>query len=515
MVLPKPVVSEADRTDMLLRKSRYQLLAKIASGGMASVYLGRLRGAVGFWRLVAVKRAHAHLVDVPGFKRSLIAEASLASKIHHPHVVPVLDVEEFEDELLLVMEYVEGATLSRLVEQQEPPLPPAMVIRIILDACAGLHAAHTLTDETGKPLNLIHRDVSPQNIIVGVDGLSRLTDFGIAKCSETSRGSTGILKGKAAYMAPEYVDGREIDRRVDVFGLGVVLWEALARRRLFEGRNQADTLWKVVNARVPALCSVVPELGNEMSRVVAKALERAPGRRFQDAQQLGTALEEAADAAGLLAPHAEVGAFARAVVGEELEERRQVVETVIHASDEQRREIPTRAERRPEPEVSANVGEASTFSGSGTEAKPPARRERRLWMTVGGLAMVAGILAVAVQQTSLPEPSAAPSGSRPAAFPVGGPSAAGSPGLTSATASAPAFGTRDSAPDVAATTAATSSVASKPPPRKPAADRVVSTSTSPPSKAPPSPAAPPGTAPATASATAPDKAPPNPYEDVQ
>lgn len=506
MVLPKPVVSEADRTDMLLRKSRYQLLAKIASGGMASVYLGRLRGAVGFWRLVAVKRAHAHLVDVPGFKRSLIAEASLASKIHHPHVVPVLDVEEFEDELLLVMEYVEGATLSRLVEQEDPPLPPAMVIRIMLDACAGLHAAHTLTDETGKPLNLIHRDVSPQNIIVGVDGLSRLTDFGIAKCSETSRGSTGILKGKAAYMAPEYVDGREIDRRIDVFGLGVVLWEALARRRLFEGRNQADTLRKVVNARVPALCSVVPELGNEMSRVVAKALERAPGRRFQDAQQLGTALEQAANAAGLLAPHAEVGAFARAAVGEELEDRRQVVEKVIHASDEERKEAPTSVERRLEPE-------ASTFAGSGTEAKPPARRERRLWMTVGGLAVVAGVLVVVAQQTSLPEPTAAPGGSGLAQSPLAGPSATGSPDAILAIASAPVLDASDTAPDVAATPAETTSVAPEPP-AKPPARRVVSPPPAAPRKPPPAAAASPGTAPTSDTTTAPDKAPPNPYEDL-
>ena len=510
MVLPKPVVSEAQRTDMLLRESRYQLLAKIASGGMASVYLGRIRGAVGFWRLVAIKRAHAHLVDLPGFKRTLIAEASLASKIHHPNVVPVLDVEEFEDELLLVMEYVEGATLFRLVDEENPnPLPPPLVIRIILDACAGLHAAHTLVDEAGKPLNLIHRDVSPQNIIVGADGLSRLTDFGIAKCSETSRGSTGILKGKAGYMAPEYVDGHAIDRRVDVFALGVVLWEALARRRLFEGRNQADTLRQVVNARIPALSSVVPEVGAGVSRVVAKALERSAGRRFQDAQQFGMALEEEANAVGMVAPHAEVGAYASAVVGEELSLRRQVVQQVVTASEAEvsATEAPSRVEGPGGPSQPDADADSSTFAGSGTvTGATPVRRGRWAWVIAGTLSVIVGIFVVANQRTNAPEVP-------PVTQPLGvidepHPTPAGSIGVVSAEPSVSAQ-IADAGvpkpPEQAEGPAETAPTArswrkARPPTRVPNA-----ASSPPPAPSPP---------PAALTPSEPDKAPPNPYGDA-
>src|SRR5262245_40221506 len=154
----------------LPRTSRYELLTKIAAGGMAMVYVGRLRGAAGFWRLCAIKRAHPHLVEDPELRRSLIAEARLASRIQHPNVVPISDVEELEGELLLVMDYVEGAALSELIRHASDAgrrLPPRVVVRVVLDACAGLAAAHDLKDENGTPLGLVHRDVSPQNVLVG------------------------------------------------------------------------------------------------------------------------------------------------------------------------------------------------------------------------------------------------------------------------------------------------------------------------------------------------------------
>src|SRR5262245_59776593 len=155
--------------------SRYELLVKIASGGMATVYVGRLRGAAGVWRLVAIKRAHPHLIEDASFKRMLIDEARLASRVHHPDILAVPDVEEFEGELRLVMDSVEGAALSELLAksaEDQRRLPPRIAVRIALDACAGLHAAHELTDERGAPLRLVHRDISPHNILVGVDGVA-------------------------------------------------------------------------------------------------------------------------------------------------------------------------------------------------------------------------------------------------------------------------------------------------------------------------------------------------------
>ena len=310
--------------------SRYEPLVKIASGGMATVFVGRLRGAVGFWRLVALKRAHAHLVENATFRRMLVAEARLASRIHHANVVAVQDVEELAGQLLLVMDYVEGAALSELMTaafEADRPLPGRVAVRIALDACAGLHAAHELTDEHGEPLRLVHRDVSPQNILVGLDGISRLSDFGIAKCRQQSAagpGSTtaGSLKGKLAYMAPEYVEHGELDARSDVFGMGVVVWEALANRRLFRGDNELETLQRVARADAPTLSSVAPWLGKRLDGVLARALARDPADRFASAKEFAEAIERAVLRQDLVASHSEVGAFVRSVAGDAIERRR-------------------------------------------------------------------------------------------------------------------------------------------------------------------------------------------------
>ncbi len=307
--------------------SRYELLFKLASGGMASVYVGRLRGAGGFWRLVALKKAHAHLMEDPSFRRMLVEEARLASRIHHTNVVAVLDVEQMDDHLLLVMDYIEGASLADILAVKARPLPPRLAVRIALDACAGLRAAHELTDAAGKPLHIVHRDVSPQNLLVGVDGVSRLTDFGIAKSTQhASTTTTGALKGKLAYMAPEYVNGRQPDQRSDVFGLGVVIWEALANRRLFRGETEVDTLKRIVNVEAPLLSTVAPGIGAELDPVLAAALAKDPNERFASAKALGTALEITARRADLIASSEEVGAFVRGLFEGPLSERRKLIQ---------------------------------------------------------------------------------------------------------------------------------------------------------------------------------------------
>jgi eukaryotic-like serine/threonine-protein kinase len=280
--------------DRLPSSSRYELLVKIASGGMATVYVGRLSGSAGFSRLVAIKRAHAHLLEDPTFAKMLVAEAKLAACIHHPNVVAVQDVEEAEGELLLVMDYVEGVALSELLRQEERPLPARAATRVILDACAGLHAAHELKDDDGKHLGIVHRDVSPHNILVGVDGVARLTDFGIAKSNVHSQGAphtlSGSLKGKVAYMAPEYVDLGYVDARGDVFSLGIVAREVLTRRRLFRGATEIESLKLVLAAEVPRPSEVAPWLGRGLDAVLLKALARSPAHRFASAADLGDAL---------------------------------------------------------------------------------------------------------------------------------------------------------------------------------------------------------------------------------
>ena len=317
--------------DQLPSSSRYELLVKVASGGMATVYVGRLSSTAGISRLVAIKRAHAHLLEDPAFGRMLIAEAKLASRIHHPNVVAVQNVEEVEGELLLVMDYVEGASLADLADPENgaQPLPAQAAVRIILDACAGLHAAHELTDDDGHPLGIVHRDVSPHNILVGVDGISRLTDFGIAKSSghtqSAGKTSTGALKGKVAYMAPEYVEAGKLDARSDVFSLGIVLWEALTRRRLFRGGNEVESLKMVIACEVAPPSTIAPWIGRGLDDVVLRALARSPAERFQSALELSEALESAARKEDLLAKHVDVAKAVKAAAGEILAQRRALI----------------------------------------------------------------------------------------------------------------------------------------------------------------------------------------------
>ena len=299
---------------------------------MATVFLGSLEGALGFRQLVAIKRPHPHLLEDPGFRDALLREARLAAGIHHANVVDVRDVEIVGDAVQLVMDYIEGASLGDLVRtcaSEGRELPPGVAVRVVLDACAGLHAAHELTGDTGRTLGLVHRDVSPQNVLVGVDGVARVTDFGIAKCIETSDPGTSreSLKGKVGYMAPEYVRGEAVDRRADVFAIGVVLWEALCGKRLFRGDNDGETLGRVLEAKAPPVSGCDASLA-PLDAIVARALARDRGDRFATAEELAGAIEKEASQHGLVATHADVGRFVRSIVGERLEERRRAAREV-------------------------------------------------------------------------------------------------------------------------------------------------------------------------------------------
>jgi len=265
-------MAQPEKTSVPHWVGRYEVLVPIASGGMATVYLARARGAAGFQREVALKLTHRHLKESPDFHTVLIEEAKLASAIRHHNVVAVLDVGDDPEGLFLVMEYVEGDTLSGLVRRANSggePLPRDVALRVLLDALAGLHAAHETKDADGAPLSIVHRDFSPHNILVGLDGVARLTDFGIAKASSRAGNtSTGIIKGKAAYMAPEQARGSSIDRRCDVWAAGVVAWELLARRPLWErGAEDIALLIKLVTEKPQRLSSVAPDVPAEVDEV--------------------------------------------------------------------------------------------------------------------------------------------------------------------------------------------------------------------------------------------------------
>ncbi len=274
---------------------RYTLCAELASGGMATVYLGRLNGPVGFGRTVAIKRLHPHLARDPNFAAMFLDEARLAARIQHPNVVPTIDVVANDDEVLLVLEYVRGESLAGLLRatiKANAMVPVPVTLALLVGALNGLHAAHEATDEQGQPLDIVHRDISPQNLIVGADGICRVLDFGVAKASarlQTTR--EGQLKGKVPYMAPEQLRG-QVTRQTDVYAAGIVLWETLACQRLFAGETEAETLHKVMHAEVVPPSEFNQDVPPELDRVVLKALERNPAFRYWTAREMAQDLDE-------------------------------------------------------------------------------------------------------------------------------------------------------------------------------------------------------------------------------
>jgi eukaryotic-like serine/threonine-protein kinase len=284
------------------RIGRYEVLERIASGGMGSVYLARLRGVHGFERLVAIKQPHEHLRTEQDFIRMFLDEARLAARIHHPNVVSISEIGEDEHGFYLVMDYVDGTNVHRLINagaEKGRSLPIPVALRIAADALAGLSAAHELKDADGSPLDIVHRDVSPQNIIVGFDGLARLTDFGVARArSRLYQSRTSEVKGKMGYMAPEQVQARQIDRRTDLFAMGVVLWEMIAAQPLFHGASDAETIDRLLYRPTPRLADVIPNIEPLLDALCARALERDPAQRFPTADAMLDAVEAAAKKLG-------------------------------------------------------------------------------------------------------------------------------------------------------------------------------------------------------------------------
>jgi serine/threonine-protein kinase len=320
------------------RLDRYELIAELAAGGMATVYLARIGGAGGFQRFVAIKRLHPHLAHEQEFVEMFLDEARLAASIHHPNVVPILEVGESAVGYYLVMEYVEGDTLWNLRAASgvlpAGRLDPRFVLRVMVDALLGLHAAHELRDERGQPVNLVHRDVSPQNILVGADGSARIADFGVAKAStRLSSTRSGEIKGKMAYMAPEQIQGdAALDRRADIFAMGIVLWEALANRHLFLGANDAVTMHRVLHEEIPTLASAEPTLPLALSFVLARALDRDPARRFPTCLAMAEAIEQSVAGALTLASGREVAAVVDLLIGARLTSRRESVNSWLAGS---------------------------------------------------------------------------------------------------------------------------------------------------------------------------------------
>lgn len=274
---------------------RYELIKPIARGGMATVCLARVSGEGGFERLVAIKLMHPHIADDQEFVAMFLDEARIAARIRHPNVVSTLDVDRSPDGLFLVMEYVDGHSLHTVLRhaaRQRIPLPLDVVARVGIDMLEGLHAAHELKGEDGAPLHIIHRDVSPQNVLIGRDGVSRLTDFGVALARSRLATTQGAgLKGKVAYLSPEQIRAEPLDRRADVFSASIVLWELFSGRRLFRGKSEGETLAAILEGRISPLHEVQPSLHPRLSQVVLRGLAPRAEDRYETAVAMADALE--------------------------------------------------------------------------------------------------------------------------------------------------------------------------------------------------------------------------------
>ncbi len=312
---------------------RYEIVAEIARGGMGTVYLARLEGVAGFQRLFAIKLLHQHLADEERFVSMLLDEARLAARLHHPNAVGIVDVSDSNLGYYLVMEYVDGFTLDRLMRKLEddPDARTRLGLRVLLDAANGLDAAHRLKDDDGAPLGIVHRDVSPQNILVGTDGMGRITDFGVARAAARITASRpGMIKGKPCYMAPEQARGDdELDARADVFALGIILWEVLTGKMLFQSSNggAAVALMQVATMEIKRPSEIVENVPKALDDVCMKALTRDLDERYQSARELAKAVEEAARSTGWLADTHSVADAIRDLFEKEIQIRQKAINT--------------------------------------------------------------------------------------------------------------------------------------------------------------------------------------------
>jgi eukaryotic-like serine/threonine-protein kinase len=412
---------------------RYELICPMAEGGMASVWIARHTGKHGFQRLVAIKTILPKYADQPRFERMFIDEARLASRIEHVNVAQTLDVGEQHGVTYLVMEYVDGDALSkvhRAVEARGESIPLGILLRVTSDACGGLHAAHELHDTEGLPLGVVHRDVSPQNILISNKGVAKLIDFGIAKARDRLAGDTNTdqLKGKVHYMAPEQALGRSTDRRADVWSVGAVLYHMLAGKPPYEGDNDVQSIFRLASGRPPV--PLPPAVHPAVVAVVRRALLHDPEKRYATAAELQQALEMAMIEAEVSTSHAAVAAFLERVVADRAKRRRDGIALGLKAAEERdkyaaamRSDADTTGETAPSlGNVEPSSASLATLGSSAITVAPRDRPRRRTIAVVsavlGGVLGIAGIVMILASKPANP-PSAAGPPPQPGAIPSG------------------------------------------------------------------------------------------------
>ncbi|RYE87097.1 MAG: serine/threonine protein kinase, partial [Myxococcales bacterium] len=430
---------------------KYRLLANLGRGGMADVVLAAGLGPAGFSKLQVIKRLREEMLEEPEFVAMFLDEARLAARLNHPNVVQTFEVSESEGEPFMVMEYLDGVPLNRLLarcRQRSETVPLRQGLRIVCDALSGLHYAHELRDYDGTPLGIVHRDASPHNIFVTYDGQVKVLDFGIAKAStHENETRAGVVKGKTHYMAPEQVRGAAVDRRTDVFISGIVLWEVLTGNKMWGKLTEADVIRGLVQGKLPSLREAAPGLDPELVAICERSLALEPDARFASALELRSALAEYQGRSGGLADHEEIGQLTERLFGDKREEIRRTI-------DEQLSGAALAANLAPEASLSGDTGlgslpslstgkasgssvlsqsvGASTSAPEAAVAVPP---RSRAGLVLGGAAVallaLGGVWALASRSPGAPSAAAVPSAAAPPVAAVASAPAAVEPGAAS------------------------------------------------------------------------------------
>ena len=417
---------------------RYRLTARLASGGMGTIYLAQVRDAP--QQLVAVKRIHEHLTEQGKFVEMFYDEARIAARIDHANVCGVLDFGETDGTPFLAMPFLLGEPLSGILSRlrRRPPdeVWPFVVARLMADACQGLHAAHELRGSDGRPLQVVHRDVSPHNLLVGYDGMLRVLDFGVASARQKlASTATGEIRGKFSYMAPENLDAAGIDRRADIWSLGVVLWECISLDRLFRAESMMDTVNLVLTGPIPSLSEYRMDVPLGLEEIVFRALARDPGSRFQTADEMARELMAFLAEEDRIIGVPDIAEYMRQLFPDGKRQQSRLVMAATGVDVEQRPEpapayIEPVAEPDAEPAAPPHValteeleevttidrqppsfGDEETLQGRGVEPSGiiawPAQRSWKMPALVVGLALAAGASAYALVRVQNAEPTLA------------------------------------------------------------------------------------------------------------
>jgi eukaryotic-like serine/threonine-protein kinase len=388
MVMPEPEIRDAG--------GKYRLIVELGQGGTAVVYLAVARGPGGFNKLVVLKMMKRALLAEPELAEMFMNEARLSARLNHPNIVETNEVFEQDGIPVIVMQYLEGQPLSMLVtraEQKPDKFPLAWHLRVISEALAGLHHSHDLADYDGTPLNLVHRDMTPHNVFVTYEGQVKILDFGIAKINRSAaQTEVGVIKGKLRYMPPEQLTGEGVDRRSDIFAVGVMLWEAAARQRMWRGLTDPEVMHAILNNEIPKPSSIVPDMPPRLEAIIMKAMARDPAARHATAAALQAELDEYLAELGSNARNRDIGA----VVGELFADVRADTRRVV---DQQLRKVTALSAREYQSfrplELASTVSSAEARERSeGRTIAAPATKNRALAAAVAipALALLAFVL---------------------------------------------------------------------------------------------------------------------------